>query len=171
MVAASIQLCLFAIEYVMISITYGPFNFWQKSSYLLEERGVYFSTNSLINFWSYCLASAIGIGVFSLLVLAVNLYVKKMAILICSGLLLGIFFIILPAQLNMILGLKDSLVMSASFLLSLISPTTIAFGARVSNMPQSLIYICSLVFYLTVTIVLFAIKMYQMKDKRQITQL
>lgn len=81
---------------ILINWNYAPIAFTKNSLYLRQEVNA-FSTDSLVQLLAFLLTSALGWGIFSVLVFACGLYIKKNPIYLVSGAVLGLFLLLLPS--------------------------------------------------------------------------
>lgn len=114
-------------QMIIISLFYSPFVYQNPSFFLWDNSGgVSLSQNSLVALVLYILMSAIGWGSFSLLILAVGLWIKKNSLYLVSGSIIMLICILTPtliiANSGSLLILSDML-----FLPNIMSPGLLSF--------------------------------------------
>lgn len=139
-------------EIIFVNLTLSPINY-SVNGYFKEVGTPSFSNNTLIEIISLIVLNALGWGIYSMFIFALNLYIPKLIFSIPSGFL----FVLITILLITTFGNKSSLSMvicGTLFPEALISPGFTAFFGLSYPINYYLQFILSVVFYTFLALVL-----------------
>ncbi|WEV50624.1 hypothetical protein OZX69_06640 [Lactobacillus sp. ESL0731] len=144
-------------EMLLINWFYFPFIYKSHDYEMLSGmRPGYFTTNDLTEILLFIILAAIGWGIFSILVFSVGLLVRKNALYIAVGPILGLILILLP-----ILGNMNNIVWRTFsfswFLYTLVAPGQTTFIGQMPPINSLVAFLLAGVIYLAVALLLITL--------------
>ncbi len=164
---AAVLACLTELyQMLLLSLLSKPLHFFNPSPFLVMEKKIFFTPDSLVNTLLFLLTSAIGWGIFAVFVFAINLFIKKNVLCCISSLIIGILLIVFPGILNMVLGSSSifSGVLYAIFVPALLAPGQMSFGGYLPPLNIGIAFLLTAVIYMTMTIIMMKL---WLKKKRK----
>ncbi|TSO26965.1 hypothetical protein [Lactobacillus sp. LL6] len=147
-------------EIVLINWFYSPFAFTSNS--LVVSQRPHFTSNSLIHLIAYLITSSVGWGIFAVLIFAIGLFIKKNAIYLISGAVVGLalmlFFALFP--INSI----TVFVANITTIFNLIAPGQVSIHSQFPPLGLPLTWIIIAIIYASVSFLL--IKLWYKKQLR-----
>ncbi|MDF7638928.1 hypothetical protein PT285_05885 [Lactobacillus sp. ESL0791] len=149
--------CLY--DFILISCLYHPFEFRvNDTGYLSNLLEWYFSPSDLQTILMFVLMSSLGWGVFALLVFSIGLFIRKTALYLPIGFIIGLVLLFVPLVL---VGLAPSNLLARQLTFTTFLPSLLAPGIHNLNMlpplNPALAFIFAVVIYTTAAAILITI--------------
>ena len=148
------------LELVVSVMIINPINFTEETRSLFDQLPYVFSTNAILNLVFYLILSTIGAMVFASFILSIGLFLKNSVLYYAVGLIVSLFFSLVPALLMGLLNIRSfigSLFMNSVSFDTLFTPGIRTIGSYAPKFNAWVPFAGSVLFFGLVTFILYKV--------------